>query len=215
MSDTYRRAFDTAFEVHKGLIHKLAHKGYGRLMQAGVTVDYDDVFQEMSVTYVKAASKYNPEKGVTFTAYLGQAIWNEFNKFAEKEVNFILQVSSIESMSGNADMEGADLYESIDSGIASPEEYMEVKQNYIANTAKCSKNGRLIVKQIINPTSGLLDHLRAKQQAAMQDRASGKNKRAHAPLDVSVALIADYHKMSAHDLRVAKTNLNTVYGTCF
>lgn len=81
------RAYSTDFSAHRDLICKLAQKGWGRLQAAGVVIDFDDVFQEMSVIYCKAADRYDPTKGYTFTAYLGQAIWNDFNKVATRLTN--------------------------------------------------------------------------------------------------------------------------------
>lgn len=78
------RAYSTDFAEHQGLLSKMAYKGYLRLQQAGVATEYDEVFQEMSLIYCKAASHYDPSKGFTFSAYLGQAIWHDFNKYAEK-----------------------------------------------------------------------------------------------------------------------------------
>ena len=73
------RAYSTDFSAHRNLIYKLALKGWGRLQAAGVVMDVEDVFQEMSLIYCKAAEGYDPKHGITFTAYLGRAIWNDFN----------------------------------------------------------------------------------------------------------------------------------------
>lgn len=81
------RAYSTDFAAHRDLICKLARKGWGRLQAAGVVIDYDDVFQEMSLIYCKAAERYDATKGFTFTAYLGQAIWHDFNKVAQRLTN--------------------------------------------------------------------------------------------------------------------------------
>lgn len=206
----YRKAFDTSYAVHQGLIHKLARKGFGRLMQAGVTIDYEDVFQEMSLTYVKAVRKYNPELGISFTAYLGRAIWNQFNLFAEQEIGHSSEVSSIDEMSEGSEVN--DLYEAIDGGSATPEQYLEVKQSWAVNSIKCGSVAKLIVRQIMNPSEGLLTRLKEKQKAAVDDRNTGQNPKAHAARNVTVAMIAQYHEISVQEMRMAKKNLNSVYG---
>lgn len=78
------RAYSTEYSAHRGLINQMAYKGYLRLQQAGVAIEYDDVVQEMSLIYCKAAERFDASKGFTFAAYLGQAIWHDFNKVAEK-----------------------------------------------------------------------------------------------------------------------------------
>lgn len=82
-----KRGFRTDFEAHRDLIMRFAHKAWGRLEGAGVNMPFDDVFQELSVIYCKAKEKYNPELGITFSAYLGRAMQNDFNKIAEKLIS--------------------------------------------------------------------------------------------------------------------------------
>lgn len=114
------RAYSTEFSAHKALICRMAQKGWGRLQNAGVVMDYDDVFQEMSLIYCKAAAGYDPSKGFTFTAYLGRAIWMDFNKFAEKLINDQcgLGLVRIESI-GNDEM---DFYDLLPDSAPTPEE---------------------------------------------------------------------------------------------
>lgn len=200
MSEGYRRSFDTSFEAHQGLLHKFARKGYGRLTQAGVSVDYEDVFQEMSLTYVKAVKNFKPEMGYSFSAYLGQAIWHEFNRVAEAEIAHRLKINSIEDASDGTDADEGDLYEVIESDAASPERYLEVKQDWVTNSRRCGSVARLIVKQIINPDKGILEFLKSKQQANRE---------------IDVTLIGQYHKIDREAMKMAKRNLNNVYGKCF
>lgn len=79
-----KRGFRTDFAAHRDFIMKFAHKAWGRLVDAGVNMPFDDVFQELSVIYCRVKEKYNPELGITFTAYLGRAMQNDFNKLADK-----------------------------------------------------------------------------------------------------------------------------------
>lgn len=122
-----RRGYSTEFEDHRGLIANFAVRGMMRLQRAGVTLDFDDVFQEMSVIYCRAAAKYNPEAGFTFTAYLGRAIWLDFNKVAERLINEQLGLGlvRVEEL-GDAD---CDAYDLLKSNAQTPEEH------YIANRA--------------------------------------------------------------------------------
>jgi hypothetical protein len=79
------RGFSTKYEDHTGLLYKFALMFHGRLQGAGITaMEFEDVRSELNVTYVKALKKYDPEKGITFTAYLGRACINDFNKVAER-----------------------------------------------------------------------------------------------------------------------------------
>lgn len=81
------RAYSTEFSDHQGLIRMFASKCHRRLVAARVRVEYEDVYQEMCITFVKAARAFDPTLGLTFTAYLGRSILNNFNKVATNLIN--------------------------------------------------------------------------------------------------------------------------------
>lgn len=126
-----KRGYSTQYEDHQGLIHKFARKGWGRLTSLGVSIDYEDVFQEMSVTYCRAASKFDPSRGFTFSAYLGQAIWHDFNKLAQRFENELsgLGFTRIEDMG----VEDSDFYDRLTGNVDSPEKHSMHRQE----TAHC------------------------------------------------------------------------------
>lgn len=85
-----KRAFanDGSYESVRLQLHRLAMKCLGRLQAQGVTAfTFDDVLQEMNLTYVKARSKWNPDAGVRFITYLTTACYNNFNDRVKKSVD--------------------------------------------------------------------------------------------------------------------------------
>lgn len=150
------RAYSTDFAAHRDLICKLAQKGWGRLQQAGVVMDFEDVFQEMSVIYCKAAEGYDPSRGFTFTAYLGRAIWQDFNKFAERLINDQcgLGLVRIEEVGD----EELDFYDMMPSDEMTPEEACISSRSFMDNMKSLPKMEREIVgrlmKQVIRPRQG-------------------------------------------------------------
>lgn len=120
--NTQRRGYSTNYDDHVGLIHKFARKGFARLQAAGVVIDYEDVFQEMSLIYCRAADRYDPSKGFTFTAYLGSAIWMDFNQIADRLIKDQcgLGLVRIEQFSDEDDT--MDSYSYIQDDGATPEE---------------------------------------------------------------------------------------------
>jgi RNA polymerase sigma factor (sigma-70 family) len=197
-SNVSDRAFDSSFEAHKGLIHKFARKAYGRLVQAGVTIDYEDIFQEMSVTYVKAANKYDPTVGTSFSAYLGRAIWNDFNKFAEIETDHSNNIGSVGDFED--DEENMSFYEIVDSGVASPEQYAEIKQDIRVSARRLSRNANILVSQLLNPSKGFIEFFQ-------QNYSKGNVQ------NITLRSIAKYHKMTMTEYKMAKRNLNEIYDT--
>ncbi len=81
------RGFSTDIRDHEGLVRNMARKALGRLIENRVVVDFEDVYQDMCVSFVKAAQTYDPDRGITFSAYMGRAAYNNFNRTAERMIN--------------------------------------------------------------------------------------------------------------------------------
>lgn len=206
------RGFSTRYEDHLGLIHKLARRGWGRLTSANVFVDFEDVVQEMSLTYVKAVEKYDPEYGVTFSAYLGRAIWNQFNKVAEKMIDtqVELKMTSLDAMSSNTDGDDFDVLESIESDELSPEQYVDAMQQFRKNLQSLGPAAKFIVSKLINPSQDLVDALDLAQREAAIKRQNGQ--RACAPREITIAFIAKHYQLDTKQVAKARKNLTDIYG---
>jgi DNA-directed RNA polymerase specialized sigma24 family protein len=82
MSATTGQKFanDGSYESVERTLMKLAHKCYARVRAMGLGMDYDDVLQEMNLTYVRALALWKPDKGAKFNSYLTTACLNNFNE---------------------------------------------------------------------------------------------------------------------------------------
>ncbi len=169
------RAFRTDFESHSNLIHSFARKGFGRLQAARVLIDYEDVYQEMCISFVKAQKMYNPDSGFSFTAYFGRAVWNDFNKLAERLIGEKVAVGmeSVEDFRHEED-DGQDIYAflSVETDSAeSPEDMIEHNQEFIAHFGKCmrqlSPESRRVVAQFLAPSETLKQYHAAKRAKYM------------------------------------------------
>lgn len=211
MTDISNRAFSTDFEQHQPLIHKFARKGYGRLIQANVNIDYQDVYQEMCLTFTLAAKKYDPARGISFSAYFGRAIWHQFNRFAEREIQEKLDIcsSSVDDMAHSMgdDHNHMDIYEAIDSGDLSPEETLVAKQDALERNAMCKSTiSKIFIRELMHPSQRVLDAF-AEQEARLTTAANRK-----VPKEVDLQLIADTYGISKKDAKAAKDQLNQIYG---
>lgn len=66
------------------LLQKLAMKCYARVQAVGIGMEFDDVLQEMRISYVRAARSWNPEGGALFATYCQTACLNNFNNVIKK-----------------------------------------------------------------------------------------------------------------------------------
>lgn len=68
------------FKENVGLVHLQAKFGYKWAQGAGLSLDYEDMFQEASVAFVLAAEGYDPDSGLKFSTYYTKAAFSQFRK---------------------------------------------------------------------------------------------------------------------------------------
>lgn len=191
------RAYSTKLEDHSKLIHMLAHKFLARLVGANCNaMDYEDLYQHACITYTKAQSRYNPEYGITFTAYLGRAIVNDMNKLMEKVLNehFGLGIVYGDDM-GDDDDDSMSVYENFASSDETAEERMERMSEARENIRNLNAVSRLYVRILMQPPAEFKEFL-------AQKGCANSFKLAH---------IAEWRKDSVHTLRKVKKDLAKTY----
>lgn len=159
------QGFSTNFEDHKGLLHMIARRCYGRANAAGIVIDYEDVYAEMCVAFMKASKGYDPSRGFAFTTYCGAICWHHFNKVMEKEERSgpKLKLLHLEDMGISNEEGGADVHHNGDDPLEfleieededveigdSPEEIFERKRAFIDNFRKLSPVTRRYVAHMV------------------------------------------------------------------
>lgn len=66
------------------MLKKLAYKSFARVQAMGLGMEYEDVHQEMMLSYVKAKEKWNPQGGALFSTYCTTVCLNNFNNAIKK-----------------------------------------------------------------------------------------------------------------------------------
>lgn len=198
------RAFSTNFDDHTGLVHNFARKGWGRMLAAHVNVEYEDVFQEMSVTFTKAVRTFDPSKGVAFTSYMGRAIWNDFNRYAQKHIDERMQLGlvSMDNIEGEDDNYFA---ESLASDERTPEESLERKQDMLEKLRALSPTAKFLAAQLISPPAALEEAFAAHQAEAVE---SGGRR----VVGMTLRFIGSFYQIDARRMSAAIKELKTRYG---
>lgn len=75
---------DGSFESVEQLLHKLSAKCYARVQAMGLPMEFDDVYQEMCVSYTRARVAWKPDGGSLFSTYCTTACMNNFNTAIKK-----------------------------------------------------------------------------------------------------------------------------------
>jgi hypothetical protein len=72
-------ANDASYESVRRLLLRLTQKCFVRVSALGLGMTFDDVHQEMNLSYVLARDAWNPQAGVRFTTYLTTCCYRNFN----------------------------------------------------------------------------------------------------------------------------------------
>lgn len=154
--NTERFANDGSLESVEGMLRKLAAKCFARVSAMGLGMDYDDVLQEMRLSYVKAKATWNPNKEVNgrktlFVTYCQTACQNNFNiaiKKMERERREFgmfsydaIQDDDGELITGGVDMVGED--------NVRPEYDLERRQAMNAAFSRLSPSARRLVTELL------------------------------------------------------------------
>ena len=212
-------AYSSEFSDHQGLIHQLTKKCWWRLKDAGLDDhEYEDVFQLNCISFVKVARKYDPARGITFGAYLGKAIFNEFNKYAEKVIKekHELGIVSYDDF-GDDDGEGEyDFLAHASKDLNRSEGGVEVSviEREIAreNIGKLSKFAKLIIRELMSPSEAVkqtIEGIRAHAELAKQ---TGEIYRVRIPREVDIRAIKIHYGFRDMDIIKVKKEFETVLG---
>lgn len=207
------RRFSTSFKDHAGLLHRFAKGGYARLMNAGVSIDYEDVFQEMCVGYVKAAEKYKPDSGINFSTYMGRAVINNFNKYAEKELNthFRLGLISVQALEIE---DGSDAYEFLETEDDTPTiaDMISASQEMKLKSRFLTKNAKSVIRELIKPSKKLLAFQKSFNEDMIARKERGEISKAMTFDDISIRLIVRFLDLKLEERARLRTELKREFG---
>lgn len=180
------------YKANVGLVHTVSRKGYTRLLAARVTIDYEDVFQEMSIVFLKAYNGFDASKGFKFSTYFFMAAFNRLNTWAQNLIDDRMRYSSIDDMNSKGEEE-MDLESVLWQDHDTPEGHYAVKQ-MIGHIANClSPLAALIFSWSMSPPPELTVEIRKAQLNAEFGRSLGYNTRCMAQL--SPRYVANFVRM--------------------
>ena len=168
------------YDANVGLIHSVARKGYARVQKLGASYDYEDMFQELAVIFVKAYAKFDEGKGVKFSTYFTNAAFNRVNSIAQEifEERCKYGVISVEEMSHNAGDEDMDVYSVLESGRqASPELMIGITTYLEKALVKLSPLAVKMAQWLISPPDFLIAEMKAHEAHIKYAREQGEERR--------------------------------------
>lgn len=177
---------DKFYAENTGLIHDVARKGYGRLQAIGASEGYEDLVQELSITFIKAYEQFEPERG-EFSTYFVRSAYNRMNKIAAE---FELErceagVRSFEEIDALTDCEDASFLDVIASNVLTPEQ-VAINRSMLERLDKIlSPLAREIALWIVVPPEFVGSELNAHQAHVDYARSKGHERRNKTHLGMS------------------------------
>lgn len=166
------------YAANIGLVHSVTRKGYARIQQISGSYCYEDLFQDLSITFINSYKGFDESKGNKFSTYFVRAAYNRINTLANEifEERCKFGVRSFEEMS--EDIDSGDVYEILNvSGSVAPEVTMDVAAYLTKAAEKLSPVAATMVNWMIDPPDFVLSEIKASMAYAQHARDTGQEKR--------------------------------------
>jgi RNA polymerase sigma factor (sigma-70 family) len=170
------------YKANMGLVHDVSRRGFSRLAAAKVTIDYEDVFQEMSVVFIKAFEGFDESRGFKFSTYYFMCAYNRLNKWAQDMIeerlkHGVVSIDELNAGSEDGDANLSSILEEFADPSNDPESSYRVREllEYMGKTL--SPLAGLIMEWSVTPPEEILTEVRKAQSYADYGRSRGYNTR--------------------------------------
>lgn len=160
------------YKANVGLVHTVSRKGFARLSRARVVIDYDDVFQEMSIVFLKACAGFDPTRGFRFSTYFFMAAYNRLNVWAAALIKDRTLAASVEQLSDHGEGE-LNLEEIILQDLSTPEGFLAAKQMAQRVSDSLSPLAALLFSWSLDPPKQIMDEIEKARLNAEFGRSLG------------------------------------------
>ncbi len=179
--------FNSFYEENIRLVHSVALKGHRRLEGIGASIGYNDLFQEMSIVFLKTLETFDEEKG-KFSPYFFKMAFFRINKIAEKfEIERAVCRSTQEIASDRFDGEVDVVLESIGDDRAGVEDVVSACELIEKIMENISPLAQKIFEWAIMPPAQVKKEIEARYMHAELSRGLGLHRRYIEPNGLALA----------------------------
>ncbi|WP_342234556.1 sigma factor [Inquilinus sp. OTU3971] len=170
------------------LIHKIAHKAHRWLLAAGVRgVEFEDVVQEISMTWVMACERFNPELGLQFSTYFYTAAWRNITRTIQGEAGECQATNvSLDATRG----EDGDMTIQVAADEEDADVLIERKQRQREVMRRLSPKARMAVQIVRDPPKELMAEFEQLRERMRYGRARGIA--AAVPRDLNLGVVMHF-----------------------
>ncbi|NQZ54735.1 MAG: hypothetical protein HRT93_10865 [Piscirickettsiaceae bacterium] len=174
-----------SLEDNLGLVHMIAGKIFRRVSGMSLTLEYEDVFQELAIAYMKAYEGFDSTRGYKFSAYFTKVAFRWANKLIEKECRqeIDMKEKSLDSM--------FDTQMGVEGSAAPPEKIVEAMELFETVYERLSPLAKKSVDLAIESPPELIRELEmreVKTDVAIETGSLTRHVRA-SKLDTAISLV--------------------------
>lgn len=206
------------YRQYEKLIHKVARKHYGILLNTGGSDEYMDVFQNVVISFLQAKLKFKPEKGFKFSTYAVSSADKNFIGLLQKRSR-TLKTFSLENIK----------YDDEDTGgwqdIVADEKTLD-EDSIMCNTLtkerlkrslnrikSLSMKSKLVVREILSPSDEIKKAHKAKLAYAEKARECG-DVVPRVSEDIDYRFIFQHYGIGVADRRKVFEELKDTFWDC-
>lgn len=133
---------------YERFVAQMSWKSYRRARASGLQLEFDDIYQEASIAYIRASKTFNPALGYRFITYLGAAIMTTLANYKHRQDRQLAgRTVSIDSMLN----EEGDAYEIFPGSEGSPLDELCVVDGLQEAMRELGPLGAQMVEWMIDP----------------------------------------------------------------
>lgn len=198
---------------YEKLLSKEAWKGVSRLYALNIySMEFEDVYQEMCISFASAAKLYQPAKGFAFTTYLVLILRRQFQRIVVKLVEERTHLTSVEEIqSRHDDGDDFDLYASIASDEPLLEDAIAHKLDVVAKLEALKPVTRMVLLSLIEPSEELKGEFNALQSHLRLGRELEVSNY-KVPTEINLRFICEHNNIPAGKRRLIREELMASFG---
>jgi len=152
--------YNAELKDYERLLATLSHKALRRATANGLTVDFDDLFQEAKATFVVALEKFDAELGIKFSTYLWTAVKNNLMRQEQKTRTSQWNTVSLDREISEDGDKSNTLHDLVAADQESVDDRMERHERLSETFGGLSRNAQRVISILNQPPLELIKEMR-------------------------------------------------------
>lgn len=201
------------FKDYQKLVSQQAWKALSRLHSLGIhSMEFEDVFQEMSLYYMIALKTFDESKGYVFSTYLVTVMQRRFKRVIDALVEERGNLTSVEELESRASSgDDFSLYDLIATDAPSVEDKLIHETETMAKLNKLSNKAKGVLWELINPSAELEEDFNARVAHVRFGQEMGTSDK-RIPSELNLHFVCEFHGISGAARRNVRNELKASFG---